>query len=95
MLQWSQILRCVQESIVTAHDLLLIVLSAANFILLPFMVVYSIFVFVYHDVTIALSHNLLQVFDVLTKSEEKSKGKRPNGRSQDLATIRYEVGVCY
>lgn len=35
--------------------------------------------------------NFLQVLNFLSKSQRQSKGKRPNGRGQNLATITYEV----
>lgn len=35
----------------------------------------------------------MQVLDFLSKSQRQAKGKQPNGRSQNLATITYEVCV--
>lgn len=36
----------------------------------------------------------MQVLDFLSKSQRQAKGKQPNGQSQNLATITYEVCTC-
>ena len=37
----------------------------------------------------------MQVLDFLSKSQRQAKGKQPNGQSQNLATITYEVCICH